>query len=286
MTKAALAKHLSNLNRTGGYNSERAVIDHGWATDGRFMFKVPDDERASFVDNNPGSGRVLKADMLKSIIDKTEKAEMKPATIVGKSNLDDNKTPVYSIESGDGKKGRFQAKFIDTIRKRYPNAELKLSVDLDSRFKTPTAAFVRDGEIIGVVVGLPDEEEIRKNKERAKAEREAWEKEKAEREAKYKAEHEAKEAKRISYVENRIRNKEYISGDDLIEMAKKHLPDYQLDWTEVGRIRKHIHSVGDGTLRTSYSRRNRSRTQSTTLLANRIYQKLHKKLTGQEDGDE
>lgn len=128
----------------------------GIATDGHWMFKIPEKDQAKYRragnGEDPGGFR-------KTVEDLMAKAdvEQQPAKISGVRASDDPKKDphIYLVESPTGRKVGVNAQYLETIRKRYPNATIHLSQARRAQDAGGKPIIFKDGgQVVGAVMAL------------------------------------------------------------------------------------------------------------------------------------
>lgn len=136
------------LRDTPGYGRswEATARETGWATNGKVAVLLSEQERRRYADAE-GMPHTAKS-VQQVIIDRD--ASPLPARIASvQENRHDGK-PEYLVGDESGRMEIVDARYVETVRRRYPEASIHLS---ECR-KFPTVIFRLNGQTVGVIVAI------------------------------------------------------------------------------------------------------------------------------------
>lgn len=149
-----LIKGLNVDGRWGFIGTAKAT---GYATNGKYMFKLPEKEMAVIRSTPDNGNRTLPQQTLDTLLNSNH--EVEPATIKGVRHLEDVdlNSPTYLIESPNGTQALMNATYVRLILDRYPNATMHLPPPVEkSKSTTRPVVFKDQGTVIGVVMPIED----------------------------------------------------------------------------------------------------------------------------------
>lgn len=194
-TPANLVKQLKKAsNGMRGRSALKTAAETGWVTNAAFLFKGTESDIATIKAAIPADDQqaAMELDRLTSIIPKDKGTPAQIKEIVPEDTAFQRDFKYYRVDIDDGTKVDVNAGFLDTIRKRYPEATASVHVLGKDHWAYKALVLKVAGEAIGVIVTVPTIEDSKKKEEetqaRRKADRERREKDEKERREKREAE--------------------------------------------------------------------------------------------------
>jgi hypothetical protein len=142
---------IKDLNESPRWGFLATAQEFGYATNAKYLFKLPEKELKVIREAVAPEGRKLPKSSIDTLLDSNH--EVEPATIKGVRHLEDVdlNSPTYLIESPHGTQALMNATYVRLILDRYPNATIHLPPPVEkSKSTTRPVVFKDQGTVIGL----------------------------------------------------------------------------------------------------------------------------------------